>query len=89
MLEELLEKISLSTYRENFILKGGMLIANIIGVDSRSTMDMDATISGFELSKETIREMFRQILSVQTSGEIEMELERIEQIHEEDDYAGF
>ena len=48
MLERLLERISISKYRNQFILKGGMLIAAIVGVDARSTMDMDATINGSE-----------------------------------------
>ena len=55
MLERLLERISLSEYRDNFILKGGFLIAAIVGLDIRATMDMDATIKGFPLTHETIR----------------------------------
>ena len=54
MLERLLERISLSQYKDNFILKGGMLISAIIGIDSRTTMDMDTTIKGFELNEENI-----------------------------------
>ncbi len=46
MLEKVLEKISLSTYKDNFVLKGGMLIAAIVGIDARSTMDMDGTLKG-------------------------------------------
>ncbi len=49
MLERLLERVSKSTYRDNFILKGGMLIASIIGIGNRTTMDMDATIRGYPL----------------------------------------
>lgn len=54
MLERLLERISLSQYKDNFILKGGMLISAILGIDSRTTMDMDTTIKGFELNEENI-----------------------------------
>jgi len=57
MFERLLERISLSKYKHNFILKGGMLIAAMVGVDNRSTMDMDATIKGVPVSKETIKIM--------------------------------
>jgi len=46
MLERLLERISLSPFRDKFILKGGMLVAAMVGIDTRSTMDMDATIRG-------------------------------------------
>jgi len=50
MLERLLERISLSEYKHNFILKGGMLVAAMVGIDARSTIDMDATIKGFPIS---------------------------------------
>lgn len=46
MLERLLERVSISKYRDNFILKGGMLIAAMVGIDTRTTMDLDATIKG-------------------------------------------
>lgn len=55
MLERLLERISMSKYKRNFILKGGMLIAAMAGINIRSTMDMDATIKGVPVSRETIR----------------------------------
>ena len=44
MLERLLERISVSPYQKNFILKGGYLIASMVGLNSRTTMDMDATV---------------------------------------------
>jgi len=50
MLERLLERVSVSKYKNNFILKGGMLIAAMVGIDTRSTMDMDATIKGVHVS---------------------------------------
>ena len=52
MLERLLERIALSPFREKFILKGGMLVAAMVGIDTRSTMDMDATIRGIPFSEE-------------------------------------
>lgn len=55
MLERFLERGSLSSYRENFIIKGGFLIASMVGLDSRTTMDMDATIKGYLVNKETIQ----------------------------------
>ncbi|WP_286807461.1 MULTISPECIES: nucleotidyl transferase AbiEii/AbiGii toxin family protein [unclassified Acetobacterium] len=60
MMERLLERIAASSYRDNFILKGGFLIAAMIGIDMRSTMDMDTTIKGIssdqqEIQKNTIR----------------------------------
>ena len=58
MLERLLERISLSPYKYNFILKGGFLISAIVGLDTRATMDLDTTIKGFTLTHETIQEIF-------------------------------
>ena len=55
MLERLLERISVSKHKDKFVLKGGMLIASLVGIDSRTTMDMDATVLGFPLSDESLR----------------------------------
>ena len=54
LFEGILEKLSKSEYSENFILKGGLLVSSLIGVDMRSTMDMDTTIKGIPVNKETI-----------------------------------
>lgn len=62
MLERLLERVSLSSYREYFIIKGGFLIASMVGLDSRATMDMDATIKGYPVDKETIQSMIEGLL---------------------------
>ena len=59
MLERLLERISLSPYKNNFILKGGFLISAIVGLDTRATMDLDTTIKGFTLTHEAIRKILR------------------------------
>ena len=55
MLERLLERISISKYQQNFILKGGFLIAAMVGLDTRATMDMDATIKGLPVNEQTVR----------------------------------
>lgn len=57
MLERLLERISISKYKDNFILKGGMLISAMLGIDSRTTMDIDTTIKGFQLTEENVFNM--------------------------------
>lgn len=64
MLERLLERISLSEYKNQFILKGGMLIASIVGVETRSTVDLDTTIRGFKLNENEIERVFNEILAV-------------------------
>ena len=88
MLERLLERISLSNYKNNFILKGGMLISSIIGIDSRTTMDMDTTIKGFKLDKETLTKIINEIINISLEDNIVYELINIESIREDDDYGG-
>lgn len=88
MLERLLERISLSEYKNQFILKGGMLIAAIVGIDTRATMDMDATIRGFKLTEEELKEVIKQILSVPVDDGVFMTLGKLENIRDESEYPG-
>ena len=64
MMERFLERISLSEYREKFVLKGGMLVAAMVGLDARSTMDIDATIKGATVGIEEVENMIASIVSV-------------------------
>jgi predicted nucleotidyltransferase component of viral defense system len=89
MLERLLERISLSTYKDILILKGGMLIASMVGINNRTTMDMDATLRGYPLSEDTIREAFLKICAIQLDDEVTLTLDYILPIREEDEYGGF
>lgn len=88
MLERLLERISVSEYKNNFILKGGMLISSIIGIDNRSTMDMDTTIKGFKLDKENLTDILQEIIKIDIEDNIKFEIIDIENIREDDDYGG-
>lgn len=88
MLERLLERISLSKYKNNFILKGGFLISAMVGLDTRATMDLDTTIKGFTLTHESIREIFREICAVEVADDVKFELIDIADICEGDDYPG-
>ena len=89
MLERLLERISVSEYRDNFILKGGFLLAAMVGLDTRATMDMDATIKGLPVTKETISQMFIDICHIHIEDDIIFEFSGIEDIREDDEYSGF
>ena len=89
MLERLLERISVSEYKDNFILKGGMLISAILGISSRSTMDMDATVKGFQLTKENIEKILSEICNIELDDDITFDINRIELIREDDDYNGY
>lgn len=89
MLERLLERISKSKYKENFILKGGCLVASLVGLSTRSTMDIDATIKSFPVTEDSIRSMFQEVISVLVDDNIVFELSTITEIREKDEYNGF
>lgn len=89
MLERLLERIAVSPYKDNFILKGGMLISAILGMSSRSTMDMDTTVKGFELTEENATKILKEICAIELDDDITFKMNKIELIREEDDYNGY
>lgn len=87
--ERILERISLSSYKGQIILKGGLLLSSIIGIDERTTRDMDATLKGIPVSEEKILEIFNEILSVQLDDGVRFEIDNIKEIRQDDDYDGF
>lgn len=89
MLERLLERISISEYHDNFILKGGFLLTAMVGLDTRATMDMDATIKGLPVTKEAISEMFAEICKIHIDDDINFEFSGIADIREDDEYGGY
>ena len=89
MLERLLERISLSKYQDRIILKGGMLIASMVGISNRTTMDMDATLRNFPLTEETIRAAFIEICDIPLPDEVRFTLHHVAPIREEDEYGGY
>lgn len=89
LFEGILEKISKSKYNKNFILKGGLLISSLIGVDMRSTMDMDTTIKGIPVRKDVISKILNEILEIKINSDIEYELIKLSPIRKEDVYEDF
>ena len=89
LFEGILEKLSKSKYCENFILKGGLLISSLIGVDMRSTMDMDTTIKGLPVNEVTIRNILKDILAIDIEADVEYELLKLEPIRERGVYEDF
>ena len=89
LFEGILEKLSKSKYSENFILKGGLLISSLIGVDMRSTMDMDTTIRGIPLNEESITKILNEILAIEIDADIEYKLIKLSPIRQEDVYEDF
>ena len=88
MLERLLERMSLSPYKQNFIIKGGFLIAAIVGLDTRATMDLDTTVKGLPLTHESLRDVFEEICAISIEDDVSFSLVRITDIREVDDYPG-
>ena len=80
MMERFLERIAVSDYKHNFILKGGMLIAAMVGIDARTTMDMDATIKGQTLSKTELTVIIENILKTQIEDGAVFSFQGIEEI---------
>lgn len=89
MLERLLERVSVSKYRDNFILKGGFLIAAMVGLDTRATMDMDATIKGYPVDESTVRAMFEDICAIPLQDDVSFSFRSIGEIREGDEYTGY
>jgi predicted nucleotidyltransferase component of viral defense system len=88
MLERLLERISLSPYKENLVLKGGMLVAAMVGLDTRTTMDMDTTLQGYPMTEDAIRSVFTDILAVPVDDSVTLSLSKLEAIHDDAEYSG-
>ena len=84
MMERFLERISLSEYKNQFILKGGMLVAAMVGLDARATMDLDATIKGTNVSVEDVE----MIISIPLDDGVAFRIKQISEIMEEADYPG-
>ena len=88
MMEHFLERISLSEYKNQFILKGGMLVAAMVGLDARATMDLDATIKGTNVSVEDVEMIISKIISIPLNDGVLFRIKRISEIMEEADYPG-
>lgn len=88
MMERFLERISISEYRDNFILKGGMLVAAMVGIDARSTMDMDATVKGTAVNVEDVENIITGIIRIPINDGVDFRVKSISEIMDEADYPG-
>lgn len=87
-MERFLERVSLSKYRDNFVLKGGMLIAHYVGLDYRTTMDIDTTIKNYNLSQKDIIIMIEEIVTIELNDSMVFEIKDIDDIMDEHEYPG-
>ncbi len=88
MFERVLERLSKSKYKNNFILKGGLLLSSIMGIDTRTTMDMDTCIKGINLDDTQLYEVLNEILSIDVNDNIKFYIKNSKPIREDDDYGG-
>ena len=88
MMERFLARVAVSNYRDQFILKGGMLVSAIVGEEARSTMDIDATVRSLPLSEDYIKSVIANIVSLDLSDNLSFRIEDAKSIMEEHDYSG-
>ena len=88
MMERLLERISLSEYKNNFILKGGVFIASLVGLDFRSTMDVDTTIKGVDVNITTVEQMIQNLIKIPLEDDVLFQVKSINSIMDEAEYPG-
>ena len=88
MMERFLERVSVSSYRDNFILKGGMLVASIVGVDMRATMDIDTTVKALPLNEADVQRIIEEICNIPLEDNVKFQIKSTRTIMEEFDYPG-
>ena len=88
MFERILERLSISEYKNNFILKGGVLLSSIMGIDTRTTMDMDTCLKGINLTEEQLYKVLKNILDTDVKDGVTFEIKNSKPIREDDEYWG-
>ena len=86
--ERLLYRISISRYKFNFILKGGLLLSAIIGDERRTTSDMDTMIKGVDIESDELLKIIQEIINIETDDNISFEIEKTKDIRVDDIYGG-
>ena len=89
MFERFLDRVSSSSYRDKFVIKGGVLIAAMVGITSRSTMDLDVMLHAYPLDEDHVKEVLEAICSIDMEDGVRIEMENIRTIRNEDEYGGF
>ncbi len=89
MFERLLVRLAASEYKDKFVLKGGMLVAAIVGLDNRATMDLDTTLKNLPLTPEAIRSALEQVCAIPFEDDVTFEIGNISPIRKDDIYGGY
>ena len=88
LMERLLERVSLSRYRDNFVLKGGLLVSSLVGVDMRSTMDVDTTVKSLPLNKSSAQKILEEIMAIDLEDGVLFRISKVQDIMEGHEYEG-
>lgn len=89
MFERFLNRLSVSAYKEKFVLKGGMLVAALVGLDNRATMDLDTTLKNLPLTPESIENALNEIFEIDLKDDVIFKLKGVSPIREADIYGGY
>lgn len=89
MFERFLNRLSVSAYKEKFVLKGGMLVAALVGLDNRATMDLDTTLKNLSLTPESIENALNEIFEIDLKDDVMFKLKGVSPIREDDIYGGY
>lgn len=89
MFERFLARLSQSDYSQKFVIKGGMLVAAIVGLDTRSTMDLDTTLRNIPLSEDSVMNAIQEICALNMNDEVRFDVKSISAIRKDDWYGGF
>ncbi|MBB6040818.1 putative nucleotidyltransferase component of viral defense system [Oribacterium sinus] len=87
-MERLLERVSLSKYRDNFVLKGGLLVSSLVGVDMRSTMDVDTTVKSLPMNKKSVQKILEEIMEIELEDGVSFRISKVQDIMEGHEYEG-
>ncbi len=88
MMERFLERLASSKYKDNFVIKGGILVTSMVGVSLRSTMDIDASITGYNLSKNEVQRVITDIMAIDMNDDVTFEVNGISEIMSTMEYPG-
>jgi len=89
MHERFMERVSLSEYKDSFVLKGGTLVAALVGLKFRGTMDLDITLRSYPLNEQHLLDAVKQVCAIDVKDGVFFELQKIQPIHKESEYGGF
>ncbi len=89
MFERFIERLSISEYKEKFILKGGVLIASLVGLDNRATMDVDTTIKNYPLNINSVTTAITDICKIEIKDDVNLVLTGVDVIRDDDIYGGY